>query len=283
VSDVNLDRITSRSRRLAPVALALAGLLSIGSAAQAATYPSSLAATGDSITMAYNTGTFPYTDNPSASWSTGTSSSVTSLYSRLLVVNPAISGKRWNDAKTGAKVADLAGQMTSVVSQHPDAVTVLIGANDVCASTEAGMTSLADFETRFRSAMATVSTGSPSTRIYVASIPNIYNLWVIEHGSSSARTVWSLFRICQSMLANPSSTSATDTARRARVLQREVDFNAVLARVCAEYKQCRWDGGAIFNTSFTTSDVTTRDYFHPTLAGQKKLAAAAWTAFFATP
>ena len=280
---MNLMQIASRSRWRMGAPIALATLLVAATPAAAATYPSSIASTGDSITMAYNTGFFPYTDNASASWSTGTNSSVSSLYSRLLVVNPAISGHKWNDAKTGAKIADLAGQMSSVVPQHPDAVTVLIGANDVCASSEAAMTSVTDFEARFRSAMATVAAGSPATKVYVASIPNIYSLWSLYRGSSSARTVWSLFKICQSMLANPTSTSQADVDRRARVLQREQDYNAVFARVCAEYAQCRWDGDAVFTTAFTTADVTTRDYFHPTIAGQKKLAAATWGAWFTGP
>jgi len=87
-------------------------------AAQAGTYPNSMAATGDSITRAYNTGTFPYTDNPGASWSTGTNSTVESHYSRLLALHASIRGKNFNDAKSGAKMADLNGQMSSVVSQR---------------------------------------------------------------------------------------------------------------------------------------------------------------------
>jgi hypothetical protein len=39
-------------------------------------YPNSMAATGDSITRAYNTGTLPFSDRPDNSWSTGTRTSV---------------------------------------------------------------------------------------------------------------------------------------------------------------------------------------------------------------
>ena len=39
-------------------------------------YPSSMASLGDSITRAYNTGAFPFTDAIANSWSTGTSSTV---------------------------------------------------------------------------------------------------------------------------------------------------------------------------------------------------------------
>jgi lysophospholipase L1-like esterase len=272
-------------RRLIALVAATTALVTIGTGiGQAAVaYPASIASTGDSITRGYNTGTFPYSDNPTASWSTGTSSTVNSHYSRLLGLYPAIGGKVWNDAKSGAKIADLAGQMTKVVGQKPGYVTVLMGANDVCTSSEAAMTSVADFRTRFTTAMDTVTGGSPDTLVYVASIPNIQQLWSVLKGSSSARSVWSLFKVCPSMLANPTSTKPADVDRRARVLQREKDFNSVLAEVCALYTQCRFDNLAVFNTSLTASDITTRDYFHPSVAGQKKLASVTWGAGYWAP
>jgi hypothetical protein len=119
--------------------------------------------------------------------------------------------------------------------------------------------------------------------VSVSSIPNIYQLWSVLKGNSSARFVWSLFKVCQSMLANPTSTNQADVDRRARVLQREVDFNTVLAQVCAQYAQCRFDGNAVFNTAFVASDITTRDYFHPSLSGQQKLASVSWSAGYWGP
>src|SRR5205809_5971798 len=76
-------------------------------------YPSSIASTGDSITRAFNTCSFPYIDCPQNSWSTGTSSTVNSIYLRLLALNPAISGHNSNRAVSGARMADLAGQMAN--------------------------------------------------------------------------------------------------------------------------------------------------------------------------
>lgn len=267
-------------RRILTLVVALVALAVVGvGPAQAATpYPASIASTGDSITRAFNTGGLPFTDNPSASWATGTNATVASQYSRLLALSPSIAGRVWNDAKTGARMADLNGQMATAVSQNAGYVTVLMGANDVCASSEAAMTSAADFEAQFRVAMDTLRTGSPGTLVLVASIPNVYQLWSALKSNGSARFAWALFGICKSMLANPTSTKAADVARRARVLAREQDFNSVLATVCASYANCRSDGGAVFNTAFSSSDVSTRDYFHPSLAGQKKLAAVAWGA-----
>jgi lysophospholipase L1-like esterase len=273
------------ARRLVSVAIAAATLLTAGAGlAQAApTYPASMASTGDSITRAYNTSWFPYIDNPSASWSTGTNSTVVSQYTRLLALNPAISGHAWNDARSGAKMADLNGQMAAVAAQKPGYVTVLMGGNDVCTSSESTMTAVATFRSQLTAALTTVTTGSPATLVSVSSLPNIYQLWSIFHTNGTARFVWGLFSVCQSMLANATSTAQADVDRRARVLQREVDFNTALAQVCAQFVQCRFDGNALFNTAFTTGDITTRDYFHPSTSGQRKLAAVSWAAGFWGP
>ena len=263
------------------IALVVLAGSSIGVAGQS--LPNSMASTGDSITQAYNTGFLPFTDNPAGSWSTGTDSSVNSHYLRLFAVNPAISGRAYNDARSGARMVDLNGQMATVVGQHVDYVTVLMGGNDVCQPTAAQMTSVDDFRAQFTAAMTTVTTGSPAARVYVVSIPNVYQLWSTLKNNATARFVWSIFGICQSMLANPLSTSKRDVRRRELVLQREIKFNSVLEQVCGHYPQCRFDGNATFNYAFTAADVSTRDYFHPSLTGQHNLAAGTWAVGFFGP
>src|SRR5947208_15786192 len=64
--------------------------------------PNSIAATGDSITRAYNSVFWPFTDNPGGSWSSGTTSSVNSHYLRLLARHAAIRGMPSNDVTSGA-------------------------------------------------------------------------------------------------------------------------------------------------------------------------------------
>ena len=116
-------------------------------------YPKSIAATGDSLTRAAGTGILPWTDNPSGSWSTGTDTSVNSHYLRLLALNPKIRGHNYNDARSGAKMGELASQMGTVVSQGADYVTVDMGGNGVCAATESAMTSVADYRAQFRAGL----------------------------------------------------------------------------------------------------------------------------------
>src|SRR3954451_23266859 len=243
-------------------------------------YPSSIASAGDSITRAFDTCSFPYVDCPANSWSTGTNSTVNSHYRRILAANTAISGRNYNDAKTGGRMVDLNGQLQTAASQGAQYVTILMGANDVCTSSEATMTPTATLAAQLRTALTMFSTGRPDSRIFVASIPDVYHLWEIFHTNLGAVTVWSLAGICQSLLKNPMSTAAADNDRRLRVRQRSIDDNAAIASVCREFVHCRFDGGAPFNIRFATSDVTTRDYFHPSVAGQAKAAAVTWAATF---
>jgi len=64
-----------------------------------------------------------------------------------------------------------------------------------------------------------------------------------------------------------------------QVANQVVADNATIASVCASFANCHYDNGAAYNAVFTTSDVTTRDYFHPSVAGQTKAADAIWGAF----
>ncbi len=243
-------------------------------------YPDSIASTGDSITRAFNTGSVPFTDAPANSWSTGTNTTVNSHYLRILQNNPPTGGNTYNDAVTGAVMADLNGQMATAIGQGVQYVTVLMGANDACTDTEAEMTPVADYRAQFQAAIATLSAGLPDARIYILSVPSIYTLWEILKDNASARLIWNLFDICQSMLANPLSKDPADVQRRERVRQRVIDYNTQLADVCAVYIHCRFDNNAVFNTAFVPSDVSTRDYFHPSIPGQAKIAGTTYTAGF---
>jgi hypothetical protein len=107
----------------------------------------------------------------------------------------------------------------------------------------------------------------------VASIPDVHQLWEVYHGDPVAEFVWDVADICQSLL----STARTD-ADRELVRQRNIAFNQVLAEECATYSRCRFDDNAVFETEFTRSDVSTLDYFHPSLTGQARLASITWGA-----
>jgi len=262
------------------VLLLLGAVVPAAARASQAPLPASMAAVGDSITQAASTGGTLGADYPQNSWATGTNTTVNSHYLRLLAAGASVSGQNHNRSVSGAKAADLNAQMQNVLELQPDYLTVLIGGNDLCTDTVEQMTSVADFRTHLSAAMGTLAQGSPESYVYVVSIPNVYQLWELFKNDWWARLVWSSADICQSLLANPTSTTQADVQRREVVRQRNIDYNAVLAEVCAAYARCHFDGNAVFNTAFTENDVS-GDYFHPSLSGQAKLASVSWDAGFA--
>lgn len=268
---------------LSAVAAAVALLAAPATAAtpDAGPPPSSMASLGDSITRGFNACGW-YIDCPSRSFSTGDNSTVNSHYLRIRAVNSAIGGRNYNDARSGAKSADMYGQAGTAVSQGVQYVTMLIGANDACTSSESTMTSVPTFRSNVDSGLNRLRSGLPSAKVYLISIPDIHRLWYVGKSSLSARTAWSAFGICRSMLANPTSTAQADVDRRNRVRQRVIDFNSQLAQACVAYgANCRFDGNAVFNYPFTLGQLSGWDYFHPNTSGQKVLASVSYAAGFA--
>ena len=237
-----------------------------------------MASMGDSITRGFNACGF-YVDCTSRSFSTGDTGSVNSHYLRIRAVNPAINGQNFNVGQSGARADDMPGQAQAAVARNVQYVTMLIGANDACTSSEASMTPIATFRGHIDTALNTIKTGLPTARVLVISIPDIRRLWEVGRNNGSARFFWSLGGICQSMLANPTSTAQADVDRRARVRQRVIDFNGQLAAACVAYgPNCVYDNNAVFNFPFVLSQVSTWDYFHPNSSGQAALAATSYAA-----
>ena len=244
-------------------------------AAPALPLPDTMAAVGDSITQAASTAGGLGVDAPQNSWSTGTSGTVNSHYLRLLSAGAPIQGRNFNFAVSGAKMANLQQQVANAVAVQPDYLTVLVGGNDVCTPTESQMTDVGPFRSQFTAALGELR-NSPNTYVYVSSIPRVQGLYDLFKGNFWARFIWSIGGVCQSLLANPTSTAQADVDRRARVAKRNSDFNLALSEVCAATPRCLWDGLAAYSTPFLASDVS-GDYFHPSVAGQAKLAAVSWS------
>ncbi|MEN3611920.1 GDSL-type esterase/lipase family protein [Plantactinospora sp. ZYX-F-223] len=264
----------------AVVSVTSVGLVAGPAHAEPGPPPASMASLGDSITRGFNACGW-YVDCPSRSFSTGDDAGVHSHYLRIRAVNPAIGGRNHNNGESGAESADMAGQADAAVSQGVGYVTMLIGANDACASSESGMTPVSTFRSNIDAALGRLRAGLPNARVFVISVPDIQRLWSVGRGSLAARTAWSLFSICQSMLASPTSTAQADVDRRSRVRQRVVDYNSQLAQACAAYgSNCVFDGNAVFNYPFTLGQLSGWDYFHPNASGQQVLAEISYGAGF---
>jgi hypothetical protein len=86
--------------------------------------PSSIAAIGDSVTQAFDVCCF-YGNWPRHSWSTGydADDGVASHYEHIRARNPAIRGRRHNNAVSGAKMDDAPGQAQAAVGQGAQYLT----------------------------------------------------------------------------------------------------------------------------------------------------------------
>lgn len=235
-------------------------------------HPESIAAVGDSITQGFDACSL-LADCSRASWVTGTDASVRSLAERLIDGGPQ--RRSWNFAVSGSLMSDLPQQMERAARKRPDLVTVLAGANDACRPTVEQMTPVEDFRADFRAGLRTLHESRPKAHVYVASVPNLKRLWSEGRGDPWGERVWSL-GICQSMLRDPMSTTPAAQERRQEVHERVMAYNSALKEECEKMLRCRYDGGAVFRYRFTKAELSRWDWFHPSKAGQRKLAELAY-------
>jgi lysophospholipase L1-like esterase len=266
--------MSSRARRaiasIAAAAFLTSGaLLGAAPASAAPPPPAVMVALGDSITQAtMSCGSLLLC--PANSWSTGTA--VNSHAQRLRALNPALATS--NYAVPSVSSSSLPAQAQAAIARGAQYVTIEIGANDACTRSVGAMTPTAAYKANVSAALTAL--GAQGTQIFVASIPNLQRMYELNRTSLSARVVWSVLGLCQSMLANPSSTKPVDVQRRAAVQTRVNEYNVALQEACAQVATCRFDGFAVANFAFTRAHISTRDYFHPSTTGQSVLAEITW-------
>ena len=242
----------------------------------------SIASLGDSITKAANA-CEPWQECEEASWSTGILKEVDSISSRIEQLpnvevkdNEKLTIKRFNNAKSYSKSDDLINQATVAITQKPELITILTGANDICVPSLSEMTNPQDFKTNVTNALQLIETGLPKTKILIASVPNIYTLWEAGKENVIAISKWEEASLCPTMLSNPTSYNEEDILRRQSALDRIKEYNKILEELCEGTLNCKFDNNRIFNTDFTVEDISDVDYFHPSLLGQQKLAESFW-------
>ncbi|WP_314172427.1 SGNH/GDSL hydrolase family protein [Streptomyces winkii] len=235
-------------------------------------HPESVAAVGDSISRGFDACSL-LADCDRVSWVTGTDPSVRSLAARLIDKSPA--RHSWNFAVSGSVMADLPAQMERAARKRPELVTVLAGANDACRPTVEQMTPVGEFRSDFRAALRTLHESRPKAQMYVSSLPDLKRLWSQGRDDAWGERIWDL-GICQSMLRDARSMKPAAQERRQQVHERVMAYNSVLKDECGRFLRCRYDGGAVFRYRFTKTELSRWDWFHPSRAGQRKLAELAY-------
>jgi lysophospholipase L1-like esterase len=235
----------------------------------------SIAALGDSMTAGVNA-CGEQAACLAASWSTGSDAQVNSIAQRIGQLS-GTAPEVFNDARAGALASGLAKQVDSAIKQKPALVTILIGNNDICRNTTTAMTSPADFAGDVSAAVDKLNDGLPESWVFVASVPELAQLYPLTKSIPAATAVYKKAKMCGAILA-PGSTPAADDTRLAEVSKRVDAYNGELKAVCEQAERCVYDDGQIAAQKFSLEDVSTLDYFHPSIEGQKRLADAAWQA-----
>jgi lysophospholipase L1-like esterase len=276
--------LTAGAAAVTGVAIAALGGLAPQPAPSGAVPPSGLqniqfqrmAALGDSITLGVNA-CAPAGACPESSWSTGNDAGAASFGARLAEAT----GHRpeaVNLAVGGAQANDLPGQAAEAAARGADLVTILVGGNDVCAPAVESMTSTPDYVASVQQALAALEAAPSQPVVFLASVPHVNGLLAAHAGNVAARQSWDSNKVCQSLLANPSSSAPADEIRRAAVAGRVQEYNLALAEQCAAVSRCIFDGGAVATLDFTPQQISGIDYFHPSQEGQRAIADATWTA-----
>ena len=217
--------------------------------------------------------------------------------SRDPAINHAVSGAVMSDFVTQAQ--DLAAAMASVEPGTADMVSILLGNNDVCASSLGAMTDPAVFEQQLRAGLDVLA-ASPFTQsinLHVSGIPAIYWLWDAKRSDFWCRLFAWPFVPCQNLLEGAaddceSSASAQDpdvvyvgdgpNCQRRKEFHRRIreDYNAVLSGVLEEYRSSGLLPNAeyidLYEVRFESQHVNGGDCFHPSKAGHALMATEQW-------
>ncbi len=235
-----------------------------------------VAALGDSITLGVNA-CEKAGDCWSASWITATDGGAGGFVPRLGEAT-GHQPETANLAVGGARAKDLPSQAVAAAAGGADLVTILVGGNDACAPTPAGMTPTDEYAAAVKQALATLDIAPSRPVVFIASVPYLNGLLTAQSNNPAATKLWQRSLLCQSLLANPYSSDPADVRRRAAVAARVNDYNTALAEQCAAVSRCIFDGGAVATIDFTAAQISTVDYFHPSREGQRSIAGATWAA-----
>tara|TARA_Y100001958_G_C21170243_1_gene502182 strand:- start:302 stop:1123 length:822 start_codon:yes stop_codon:yes gene_type:complete len=230
-----------------------------------------MGAIGDSITSGVNANGVGI--HKHFSWSTGKGTSTRSFQShyKKIELMKKTEVKAYNMAKGGARSKDLPKQAIKLAKKKVDYATILIGANNLCDWKTSNQQQLDQFEKDVRTSINTLLESNRNIKIFLAPVPDMYNLWWINRNNNKCTKMWDTFNICSSIL----SSSLTDEQRE-EFKQRWEDLNRTLERISYDYmKNIKFDLGISY-TRFQRKHISTVDCFHPSLEGQELISKKAW-------
>ena len=183
-----------------------------------------------------------------------------------------------NAALVGGVVAEALSLGVVVIEAPPLLVPGLLGGNSACAPPVEELPPAAESEAGLTALFGRLNAEAPGATILVLSIPDLHHLWEIGRANAQAVQAWNSSPSCSNLLGAADDDSAEAEARRDAVAARVDEFNAAIVRACSAAQQCIDDGGAVFAYDFSGEEISGIDFFHPSIAGQRAIAAIAWDA-----
>jgi lysophospholipase L1-like esterase len=252
--------------------------------------PTMLATIGDSYTQAWSTSPKYRRDHPMFSWAVGYAKKdgvfslrerFEALGAKLVIANEATSGRKMDDASRQAGI--IAQQASTLPAGSTVYVTFELGTNDLC---DFSPTPLDNFEADLRDATNVLENLPSGSRILMLSVPDFSHFRAITQANSRARAY---LATSAGSLDCPPFLGKGGHYTLAQARATLAGYNAVLYKVCDEIQAndgnigklyCSHNEAALSERDFTVADLSTADYFHPSISGQAKMAAAAWNAGF---
>jgi lysophospholipase L1-like esterase len=253
--------------------------------------PSLLAAIGDSYSQGYSVSPSYLRDHIGFSWVIGSARNdgVFSLYERFkaiggspVVVDAATSGRQMKDAPRQATLVVAAAK--KLKPGQTAYVTFELGTNDLCAD-PVPKTDPVSLARDLATAIATLRSGLPAgSRILMLPVPDFPHFRDITQANPAARAELALpenINRCPPYLGGNGSFSM---AQSNDYLSR---YDAALEGACRDISAadspsgklyCTYNAALLADTDFRIADLSTVDYFHPSLSGQARMAADAWAA-----
>lgn len=271
-----------RGRRVSLVAVIVLGITgwlayAVGTtgAAGLVAYPDSIAVLGHSgATGESSDPKRPHVEVRANSWATGTNPAVNSVYLRILAKNPRIKGHNLNLAQGGATVSRLLGQAQVAVQERPlpELILVQIMDNDIVCPAAAG--DYGSFHAGLRRALQTLTAGAPHSTIFLVSQFGSPGTYARAFPPSERLTIGGGTRPCDFI-----DPSGNIVPAKVRTLDRAIHgYENELRATCAQFEQCRYDGGAFGRVIDKRQYISATDPNHLSIRGHAKAAAVAWTA-----
>jgi len=248
-----------------------------------------LAAVGDSYSQAYSVSKSYLYDHTQFSWVIGTAANdgVTSILERLralgaspVVVDAATSGKKMVDAQRQAE--EVAAAAATLAPGQTVYVTFELGTNDLCDDPK---TSIADYTAQLQTAIGTLEASlPPGSRLLMLAVPDFRHFRDITQADPTTKAAFLLERNASRCAPFLGANSPTSLADAGAILD---GYNAALENACDQLNEatgpranlrCTWNVDLLSERDFAVKDLSTVDYFHPSLSGQAKMAASAWQA-----